>query len=90
MPKWTTIDDVLKDEVCGVAADIYREFVPGKELTPGICISLYTMICDVDNGKVYVDSGKVEAVRGAYERALNMGKPGNANVIRYVLTGVSA
>lgn len=86
LPKWVTVDDDIKDEVTQIAKDIYTAYVPGKQVSPGVCISLYNQICEVESsGKVYVSNERVNILKGAYQRAKQMGKPGNWNVIKFIL-----
>lgn len=86
LPKWVTVDNDVKDEVTQIAKDIYTAYVPGKQVNPGICISLYNAMCEVDRaGKVYVSNERVNILKGAYLRAKQMGKPGNWNVVKFVL-----
>lgn len=86
LPKWVTVDNDVKDEVTQIAKDIYTAYVPGKQVNPGICISLYNAMCEVDrSGKVYVSNERVNILKGAYLRAKQMGKPGNWNVVKFVL-----
>lgn len=86
LPKWVTVDNDVKDEVTQITKDIYTAYVPGKQISPGICISLYNAMCEVDrSGKVYVSNERVNILKGAYLRAKQMGKPGNWNVVKFVL-----